>query len=112
MSRRKSRLYQSESDEEELKDVGVGDGDHPADEGVADGDGGADDDRRRVVDLQDHLEVDILILTTIVEVTEAVVHQSTATVRCYQKGRMAEGRQVMALQMTGLIFLAVLPSKI
>ena len=59
----KSWIYQSESDEEELKDVGVGDGDHPADEGVADGDGGADDDRRRVVDFQDHLEMEELIYT-------------------------------------------------
>ncbi len=48
--------HQSESDKEELEDVGVGDGDHSADQSVADGDGGADDDRRCVVDLKDDLQ--------------------------------------------------------
>ena len=47
--------HQSESDKEELEDVGVGDGDHSTDQSVADGDGGADDDRRYVVDLKDDL---------------------------------------------------------
>lgn len=48
--------YQSESDEDELEDVGVGDRDESAQEGVEDGDGRAHHDRNLDVQPQDHLQ--------------------------------------------------------